>query len=228
MVLPPTSTAKHITLPIPHCLQMHQPLTRKMHLHLSLLSSKAPSHNFNTFMYIKGLLYKHVMNSDKKFFALVIPKSWHFTILVEAHDKLGHRGVNRTYHLIKHQYYWKGMNKYICKYIINCVLSKREKATQVYLLQMTDISDRPFDKTAIDLVSDLNVSASGNHHLLTIIDHLTGWPEALPIPDKKTDTFVHIFINNYLPIHMFPCFILSDNCCIIFSCQLTDIVLAWL
>ena len=34
---------------------------------------------------------------------------------------------------------------------------------------------------------------------------------AFPIPDKKADTIVCVFINNYLPIHMCPCFILSDN-----------------
>ena len=76
---------------------------------------------------------------------------------------------------------------------------------------MTDIPDRPFDKTAVDLVSDLNVSASGNQHILTINDHLMGWPVAFPIPDKKADTIVCVFINNYLPIHMCPVFILSDN-----------------
>ena len=76
---------------------------------------------------------------------------------------------------------------------------------------MTDIPDRPFDKIAIDLVSDLNVSASGNQHILTIIDHLTGWQEAFPISDKKADPIVHIFINNNLPVCMSPCFILSDN-----------------
>ena len=71
-----------------------------------LLNGKAPPHEVDTFTHIKDLLYKHVMNSNKKFFALVIPKSWHFTVLVEAHDTLGHQGVNRTYHLLKHQYYW--------------------------------------------------------------------------------------------------------------------------
>ena len=75
---------------------------------------------------------------------------------------------------------------------------------------MKDIPDRLFDKIAIDLVSDLNVSASGNQHILTIIDHKTGWPEAFSIPDKKAN-IVYTFINNYLPIHMCPCFILSDN-----------------
>ena len=104
------------------------------------------------------------------------------------------------------------MNKDICKYITNYELCQREKArTQVYPLQKTDIPNRPFDKIAIDLVSDLNISASGNHHILTIIDHLMGWPEAFPIPNKKADTIVHIFINNYLPIHMCPHFILSGN-----------------
>ena len=52
---------------------------------------------------------------------------------------------------------------------------------------------------------------SGNQHILTIIDHLTGWPEAFPIPDKKVETIVYVFINNYLPVHMCPRFILSDN-----------------
>ena len=45
---------------------------------------------------------------------------------------------------------------------------------------MTDIPDRPFDKITIDLVSDLNISASQNQHILTIIDHLMAWPEAFP------------------------------------------------
>ena len=76
-----------------------------------LLSSKAPSHKVNTFTHIKGLIYKHLMDSNQRFLALVIPKSWHFTGLIEAHDKLGHQGINRTYHIVKCQYYWKGMSK---------------------------------------------------------------------------------------------------------------------
>ena len=76
---------------------------------------------------------------------------------------------------------------------------------------MTDIPHRPFDKITMDLVSNLNVSKSGNQHILIIIDHLMGCPETFPIPDKKADTIVHIFINNYLSIHRCPHFILLDN-----------------
>ena len=104
------------------------------------------------------------------------------------------------------------MNKDIWKYIANCTLCHREKAkVQSYSLQMTEIPDRPFDRIVIDLVIECKTSTSGNRYILTIIDHLTGWPEAFPIPDKSTDTIVLTFINHYLPVHMCPRYILLDN-----------------
>ena len=87
------------------------------HISRRLLNGKAPQHEFDTFTHVKGLLYKHVTDSGKQFLALVIPKSWKYTVLVEAHDRLGHQGNSHTYCLIKRQYYWKGMNKDIRKYI---------------------------------------------------------------------------------------------------------------
>ena len=87
-----------------------------------LLNGKAPHHEFDTFTHVNGLLYKHVMDTGKKFLALAIPNSWKYTVLMEAHDKLGHQVNSCTYCLIKCQYYWKRMNKDIRKYIANCVL----------------------------------------------------------------------------------------------------------
>ena len=76
---------------------------------------------------------------------------------------------------------------------------------------MTEIPDRPFHKIAIDLVTKCETSTSGNKHILIITDHLTGWPEAFPIPDKSADTIVATFFNEYLPVHMCLQYILSDN-----------------
>ena len=59
----------------------------------------------------------------------------------------------------------------------------REKAkVQHYPLQMMEKPDRSFDKIAFDLVTEYKTSTSDNKHILTIIDHLTGWPETFPIP----------------------------------------------
>ena len=177
-----------------------------------LANRKAPQHETDLFTHSRGLLYKHIMDSRQKFLALVIPEFWKYIVLVEAHDKLGHQGNTHTYCLIKWQYYCKGMNKDIQKYITNCMFCHTEKAKiQNYPLQMTEIPNRPFDKIAIDLITECETSTSGNRHTLTIIDHLTGWPEAYPIPDKSTDTIVTTFINEYLAVHMCPRYILSDN-----------------
>ena len=104
------------------------------------------------------------------------------------------------------------MNKDIRRYIANCILCRWDKAkVQQYPLQMTEIPDRPFDKIAIDFVINCEMSTSGNKHILTIIDHPTGWPEAFPIPDKSADTIVATLINHYLPVHICPRYILPDN-----------------
>ena len=191
-------------------MQKTDPLYKRISKHL--LNGKAPQHETDLFTHVRGLFYKHVTDSGQTFLALVIPKSWKYTVLFGVHDKLGHQGNTCTYCFIKCQYYWKGMNKDIRKYIANCTLCHREKAkVQAYPLQMTEIPDRPFDKITIDLVTECKTSTSGNKHVLTIIDHLTGWPEALPIPDKLADTMVFTFINQYLPVYMCSRYILSDN-----------------
>ena len=104
------------------------------------------------------------------------------------------------------------MNKDIRKFIANCVLCWREKAkVQHYPLQIMEIPDRPFNKIAIDLITGCDMSTPGKKNILTIINHLTGWPEAFPIPDKTVDTIISIFINEYLPVHMCPWYISLDN-----------------
>ena len=95
------------------------------------------------------------------------------------------------------------MNKDISKYIANCTLCQREKANvQSHLLQMSEIPEQQFNKIAIDLVTECETSTSGKIHILTIIDHLAGWPKAFPIPDKPAGTIVSTLINHYLPVHM--------------------------
>ena len=177
-----------------------------------LLNKTAPKHELDTFFIHNGLLYRYASDHSKDFCALVIPKAWRYMILVEAHDKMGHQGNNRTYSLIKQQYYWKGMAKDVKDYLQRCPACQQEKArVQSYPLHMTEIPDRPFNKITMDLVTDFTESKKGNKHILTIIDLLTGWPEAIPIPNKSADTITKAFVRHYLPRHLCPKFILSDN-----------------
>ena len=104
------------------------------------------------------------------------------------------------------------MNKDIWKYIANCILCQQERAKiQSYPLQITEILETPFDKITVNFVMKCEMSTAGNKHILIIIDHLTGWPEAFLILDKSADTIVSTFINHYLPVHIHPRYILLDN-----------------
>ena len=125
----PSTTPKSLTTDrIQALLQMQKtdPVCKCISKWLS--NGKAPTCKADLFLHVKGLLYKHITDSNQKFLALVIPKAWKYTVLVEAHDKLGHQGATWTYCPIKHQYYWKGMNKDIRKYIAQYTLCCREKA----------------------------------------------------------------------------------------------------
>ena len=56
-----------------------------------LSNEKAPKHEADLFVHVKGLLYKHITDSHQKFVALIIPKAWKYMVLVEAHDKREHQ-----------------------------------------------------------------------------------------------------------------------------------------
>ena len=66
-----------------------------------LFNGKVLQNETDVFTHVKGLLHKHIIDSGKQFLALIIPKSWKYMVLVEAHDKLGHQGNSHTYCLIK-------------------------------------------------------------------------------------------------------------------------------
>ena len=77
-----------------------------------LLNGKAPKYKANLFTHVKGLLYKHIMDANKKFMALIISKAWKYMVLVEAHDKLSHQGVTHIYCFIKQQFRWVPLKPY--------------------------------------------------------------------------------------------------------------------
>ena len=77
-----TETPKPLTADrLEALLQMQRTDPFCRHISKCLLNGKAPQHETYVFTQVKGLLYKHVMDSGKQFLALVIPKSWKYTVL---------------------------------------------------------------------------------------------------------------------------------------------------
>ena len=69
----------------------------------------------------------------------------------------------------------------------------------------------PMQIVALDLIGPFVASSKNNKYVLTIIDHCSGWAEAYPIPDKRSQTIEHYFHNRFVPSHGCPEVVISDN-----------------
>lgn len=137
------------------------------------------------------------------------------TILKDYHDSIfgGHFGSAKTYARIKRKFYWKGMKQFISSYIEKCVECQRNKvgrATRMHLCE-TDLSKKPFDKIYIDMVGPLPMSASGNKHILSMVDDLTRFVEFAAVPDQTANTVAKALYEQILCRYSLPKVIISDN-----------------
>ena len=70
-------------------MQKTDPFCKRISKHLS--NGTGSQYETAIFTHVNGLLHKHITDSGQLFLALVIPKFWKYTVLVEAHDRLGHQ-----------------------------------------------------------------------------------------------------------------------------------------
>ena len=73
------------------------------------------------------------------------------------------------------------------------------------------VPPQPFHTWGIDLVGPFPKSANGNRFLLTCVDHLTGWAEAIPIPSKKNENVWDALLTHVVSRYGLPSVIVSDN-----------------
>ena len=71
------------------------------------------------------LLKRYVVDGDKTYETIVLPRALTAQILQIAHDDLGHNGTHRTYTLLKRLYYCKGLKPCVTKHIQRCYQCQR-------------------------------------------------------------------------------------------------------
>lgn len=137
-------------------------------------------------------------------------------IMVECHESTvtGHKGVTKTYHRIRANYYWSNMKDDIQYFIQQCLQCKLKKLTRVPTRQPMAITDTPgtsFEKCAMDLVGPFPVTSNGNKYILTLQDLLTKYTIAVPIPDQSASTTAEALVNHMICIFGTPKAVLSDQ-----------------
>ena len=102
------------------------------------------------------------------------------------------------------------MIKHIQGHTDSCSLCWREKIqADKYQLQTTEILGRAFAKLSADLIVELPTSHY-NKNILVMVDHLTGWPIAKAILNKKAMTVANAIFEKLILEHGTP-EVLSNN-----------------
>jgi len=78
-------------------------------------------------------------------------------------------------------------------------------------LVITETSNKPFEKCALDVVGSLSITISGNKYVLTFQDDLTKFSKAIPIPNQKATTVAKEFVTKIICEHDIPETVLMDQ-----------------
>lgn len=125
----------------------------------------------------------------------------------------GHAGVTATYNRMRRFYTWPKMKLTIKQAIRICPECQLNKTTikPNIPLKVTTTSKQPFDKVAIDLVGPLPETLTGSKYLFTILDDLTRYLLAIPIPNMEAQTVATELVNKFFSVYGASRSLLSDN-----------------
>ena len=163
---------------------------------------------------MNGLLYSISTPSAKApdYPRIVLPRELRQQVMFRAHKEVGHSSVPKTLANVIQAYVWPGMRRDITKFIETCPVCQLY-ARQPDKVEMEDmpLPAYPMQIVGVDLIGPFVESHRGNKYALTIVDHCSGWGEAIPIPNKKSETVLNAFHNEFVPRHGIPQILISDG-----------------
>ena len=163
------------------------------------------------FQVIHGLIF-HI---DKGQRSLYLPtKELQFKMMDQLHTQ-AHPGIQRTYDLIKRDFYWPNMWKDIKDYVQACDICQRWKPTNTKtygLLKPLAVPHRPWQTITIDLITNLPRTSSGKTAILVAVDKFTKMVHLGATNHNATGTKIaHLLMDIVFKHHGIPLKIISDR-----------------
>ena len=147
---------------------------------------------------------------------IVVPLKYRDVILNKAHENLfsGHLGIDKTYKKIVSHFFWPGMKKDVkrhCKTCHRCQITGKPNQTvpKAPLLPIPSIGE-PFQHILIDIVGPLPKSTGGVEYILTIMDRISRYPEAIPLKSITSPVIVKHLVD-FFSRYGLPMSIQSDQ-----------------
>jgi hypothetical protein len=145
----------------------------------------------------------------------VVPDSLRRAVITAYHNNIlaGHQGGRRTTQQIARDFFWPGMAKDIKRWVRACLACSKRKTPRPRRAGVREVKQSmyPGETVAIDIWGPLAKSDDGNMWVLTMIDHFTKWPVAIPIPDRRAETIAKAIFKHWICEHGVPVHIVSDQ-----------------
>lgn len=118
----------------------------------------------------------------------VVPRMSRFHVVRLCHDEQGHFGIDKTIEKVKRHYWFKGLRKFITKYVkacMECIYYKEKKGRQPGFLHPITKRSIPFDTVHLDHIGPFVKSTRKNAYILTIVDAFTKFTILEPTKSTK-------------------------------------------
>lgn len=129
---------------------------------------------------------------------LIVPTKLRRRILELCHEGVGgHMGNGKTKDKVLRCYFWPNAIKEIEEYVRACDPCQRvgkDRDAKKAPLKLVPVVSEIFSKISADTVGPLPESENHNKYILTAICVSSKYPEAIPIPNLKSETIVSAFI----------------------------------
>jgi len=132
--------------------------------------------------------------------------------IIQNLHKLGHFGVTKTIHMVQQRYWWWGLTDMVKQEVKNCKHCKLLRHTFNEPAIMTPIPvHSAFHKVGLDLVGPLQRTAAGNRYIITCVDYMTKWVEAMVLPVKTSKRTAEFLYNEVICRHGCPAEVVTDQ-----------------
>ena len=162
----------------------------------------------------KGVLYSvwTPSTTSPEYPRIVLPPEYQEAVIDRAHKEVGHMATQKTLARLREAYVWPHMRASIRARLNKCAICiVHHKRQEHVAMGDMPLPPTPMQVVAVDLIGPFVASSRNNKYVLTIIDHCSGWAEAYPIPDKRSETIEHLFHNCFVATHGCPESLISDN-----------------
>jgi hypothetical protein len=130
----------------------------------------------------EGLIFRRRKNGENQLVVLLILAR---RIFATNHNSMtvAHPERGRTLDILCLRFYWPGMRAHVEDYVRNCHECQRLKPRHEFKAPLGEAMEptQPWDVVAMGICGSFPITANKNRYLLTFIDHLMKYAEAVPL-----------------------------------------------